>query len=70
MADYTQAERMMLAKKGHALPDGSFPVTDANSLHSAIKLVGNANDPAKAKAFIMRRARALQLKSAIPLSWM
>lgn len=61
---------MFLAKKGHAMVDGSFPVTDANSLHAAIKLVGQAHDPAAAKKFIMRRARALQLKSAIPLSWM
>lgn len=70
MATFTAAERMALAKRGHALPDGSFPIPDVASLHDAIQSVGRAKDPVKAKQFIIRRARALGAKSSIPLAWM
>ena len=70
MADFTEAERKALAKRGLALPDGSFPIRNADDLHNAIQAVGRAHDPAAAKAFIIRRARAMQMKSALPLSWL
>lgn len=70
MASFTKAQRMSLAKRGHALPDGSFPITDAEDLRNAIRDVGRASDPARAKQHIIRQARRLQMKSALPLSWM
>ncbi len=70
MADFTQAERNSLAKRGAAMPDGSFPIRNAQDLENAIHLVGRAKNPAAAKAHIIKRARALMLKSKLPLSWL
>lgn len=70
MTQFTEAERMSLAKKGAAMPDGSYPIRDAEDLHNAIQSVGRAKDPTAAKRHIVKRARALMLKSDIPLSWM
>ena len=44
--DYSREERMTLAGKGEALPDGSFPIADRRDLEKAIHLWGNAKDPA------------------------
>ncbi len=70
MADFTQAERNTLAKRGAAMPDGSFPIRNSEDLKNAIHLVGRAHDPAAAKRHIIKRARALMLKSQLPLSWL
>ncbi len=52
------------------MPDGSFPIRNAADLENAIHLVGRAKNPAAAKAHIIKRARALMLKSKLPLSWL
>lgn len=70
MTQFTEAERMSLAKKGAAMPDGSYPIQDAEDLHNAIQSVGRAKDPTAAKRHIVRRARSLQLKGELPLSWL
>lgn len=70
MAQFTQQERMMLAKRGMAMADGSFPIRNAEDLHNAIQAIGRAKDPAATKRFIIKRARAMQMKSALPLSWL
>ena len=44
--------------------------SDALRYGNAIHLVGRAHDPAAAKAHIIKRARALMLKSKLPLSWL
>ena len=67
--DYSQAEREALAKKGHAMPDGSFPIVDREDLENAIHLAGHAKDPGAAKAFIKKRAEALGLSNLIPDTW-
>lgn len=67
--DYSQAEREALAKKGEALPDGSFPIANVADLHNAIQAVGRASDSAKAKAFIIKRAKALGATSELPEDW-
>lgn len=69
MAEFTAAERRRLAKQGKAMSDGSFPIRNRSDLSDAIQLAGNASDPAKARRFIMRRARALGLTSMIPDTW-
>jgi hypothetical protein len=33
--EYSEAERAELARKGQALPDGSYPVPDCGGLHDA-----------------------------------
>ena len=67
--DMKVAERRKYAAKGWALPDGSFPINNAAQLKDAIRLVGNAKDPAKAKAHIIKRAEALGLTSMLPKGW-
>ncbi len=72
MADFTAAERQALAKRGHALSDGSFPIRPGNAkdLENAIRDVGRASDPTKAKAYIIRRARGMGMKGKLPLAWL
>jgi hypothetical protein len=67
--DVPEAERKQLADKGQALPDGSFPVASVSDLKNAIRAIGRAKDPAKAKAHIKRRAKALGKPELIPDSW-
>jgi hypothetical protein len=40
--DYSEAERAELARKGHALPDGSFPMPDCAAVGDAIDAYGRA----------------------------
>lgn len=61
--------RMALAKRGLAMPDGSFPIETEASLKDAIQAVGRAKDPDAAKAFIRKRAKALGCADQIPDSW-
>src|SRR5207248_11302960 len=58
-----------LADKGHALPDGSFPIANKGDLKNAIQAIGRAKDPGKAKAHIKARARALGAADMIPDTW-
>lgn len=69
LADVPDKERKKLARKGLALPDGSFPIRNAEDLDNAIRAIGRASDPAKAKAHIKKRAKALGLESKIPDQW-
>lgn len=67
--DYSADDRKKLAKSGHAMPDGSFPIEDEDDLHNAVKLAGNASNPAAAKAHIKKRAKAMGKTDAIPDTW-
>jgi ATP-dependent protease ClpP protease subunit len=67
--EYSQEERERLAKKGHALPDGSYPIVDREDLENAIQAIGRASDPDKAKRHIKKRARDLGLEELIPEGW-
>jgi hypothetical protein len=62
-------KRKRMAKGGTAMPDGSFPIANAQDLKNAIQAIGRAKDPAKAKAHIRKRARALGLTDLLPDSW-
>jgi len=57
--DYSPEQRKKMAKDGSAMPDGSFPIADCSDLKNAIQAIGRASDPAKAKAHIKKRKRAL-----------
>lgn len=69
MAELDTAERRKLARKGKALPDGSFPIRDREDLKDAIRSYGRANDKAKAKRWIERRARELNAEDELPEGW-
>lgn len=67
--DFSKADRDKDAKKGNAMPDGSFPIDDEGDLHNAIKLAGNSKNPAAAKAHIKKRAAAMKKSHLIPDEW-
>lgn len=67
---YTQDERDEMAKEGLALPDGSFPIADADDLKNAVQAFGRAKDKKQARAHIMKRARALAEEGLIPDNWL
>lgn len=57
--DVKQSERKSLAKKGDALPDGSFPIKNKKDLANAEHLVGLSKHPSAARKLIDRRKKAL-----------
>jgi hypothetical protein len=63
--DFDAKQRRDAARSGAAMPDGSFPIENASDLHNAMRAVGRAKDPAKAKAHIRSRAQALGLTSEL-----
>ena len=60
----------MMVKAGEALPDGSFPIKNADDLKNAIQAYGRAKDKEAAKAHIIKRATELDMNALIPDSWM
>lgn len=66
---FSTAQRDKHAKKGKALPDGSFPIVTEADLRNAIQALGRSKNPAAAKAHIIKRARALHKVSILPDSW-
>lgn len=69
LRNYDAEQRRDMAKRGLALPDGSFPVADCEDLKNAIQAIGRASDPAKAKAHIKKRASALGCDVDLPEGW-
>lgn len=60
--DYSDAQRKQLAAKGWALPDGSYPIVDAEDLGNAAKLAQSGHGDAEAaKALIRQRAEELNV---------
>jgi hypothetical protein len=63
-------KRKEYADKGVAMPSGDFPIPDEGHLKSAIGHLANYDgDKAKAKAHIIKRARALKLTNLLPAEW-
>lgn len=59
-ASINTAGRKALAAKGHALPDGSYPIPDKSHLHAAAVLAASGHGDVKAaKALIRKRAKEL-----------
>lgn len=67
--DVKTAERKKLAAKGQALPGGGFPIKTVADLKNAIQAFGRAKDKARAKALIIRRAKALGATNLLPAGW-
>lgn len=68
-ASFTEGMRTKLAKQGKAMSDGSFPIRNRTDLRNAISDVGRADDPEKAKRWIIKRARELKAVPDLPASW-
>jgi hypothetical protein len=67
--DFSDAERKKLADSGAAEPDGSYPIANTSDLSNAIHAYGRSSNPAKTKAHIITRARALGATSMLPADW-
>lgn len=61
--------RQRATDAGHAMPDGSFPIENAEDLKNAIQACGRAKDPEAAKAWIKKRAKELGAEDMLPASW-
>ena len=64
-------EREKLAKKGQALPDGSYPIRDVEDLKNAIQAYGRSkkSDRPEVRKHIMKRAHQLNYRHLIPENW-
>jgi hypothetical protein len=69
LADISAKQRENAAKKGFALPDGSFPIRSVSDLKNAIKAYGRAKDKTAARKHIRKRARALNRADLVPDAW-
>lgn len=69
MATFTMEQRAKLAEKKEAMPDGSFPIRNASDLKNAIQAFGRAKDKEATKAWIIKRAKELELSDLLPESW-
>ena len=67
--EFSDEKRKELADKGHAMPDGSFPIETVTDLHNAIQSIGRSKNYAKTKAHIIERAKALSATSILPDDW-
>lgn len=68
-SDISAAERRELAAKGHALPDGSYPIPDAEHLRAAAILCRSKHgDWRAAQKLIARRARELGVTNPLDAS--
>lgn len=56
-------------KKGEALPDGSFPITNKRDLANAISAYGRSKNPEIVKRWIIKRAKALGARDMLPENW-
>lgn len=60
---FSAEDRKALAKKGFALPDGTYPVETVEDLKNAITLAQSGHgNVSGAKALIRKRAKALNYK--------
>lgn len=67
---FTQAERDEMARAGHAMSDGSYPIGNMQDLRNAIRAVGRGSGNHDAiRRHIMRQARRLNAMDMIPDNW-
>ncbi len=66
---YTRNRRMEYAKRGWALPDGSYPIREVGDLRNAIQSYGLGKNKKRTRQHIMKRARQLGRLDLIPEDW-
>ena len=71
LAKISDEERMKLAKKGYALPDGAYPIRNVEDLKNAIQAYGRskASERRMVRKHIIKRARQLGQLKLIPPQW-
>ena len=63
-------KRKELIKKKKALSDGSFPIENKKDLKNAIKSYGLSKNKYKAKKWIIKRAKELNIENELPDKWL
>lgn len=67
---YSDKDREASAEKGHAMPDGSYPIEDKEDVENAIKAVGRGNaDHDAIRKHIIKNAKRLGCSNLIPDNW-
>lgn len=69
LRDFSPQRRQILARKGHALPDGSYPIENRGDVENAIRAIGRAKNRSAAMKHIVKRARALGATALVPAGW-
>lgn len=67
--EFSEEQRQELAEKGHAMPDGSYPIVTEEDLKNAIQAIGRSKDPDATRSHIKKRAKALGKEDLIPDEW-
>lgn len=70
--EFSDEKRAALAKKGHALKDGAYPIENEADLGNAVQAYGRAVAAGRGdevKAHITKRARALGATDKLPADW-
>ena len=67
--EFSDEKRQELADKGHAMPDGSFPIENVTDLHNAIQSIGRSKNYSKTKKHIIQRAKELEATNILPDDW-
>jgi ribosomal protein L32 len=57
--EFSDEKRKRMAKSGTAMRDGSFPISTPEDLSNAKRAIGRAKDPAKARAWVNKRAKQM-----------
>lgn len=66
--EWTTEQRKEAARKGQAMPDGSYPIVSVGDLKKAIQAYGRSPD-AETKRHIVKRARGLGHTDMLPAKW-
>jgi hypothetical protein len=71
LAKISNEDRAALAKEGKAMPDGAYPIRNAEDLKNAIQAYGRAkaSERAAVRKHIMKQARSLKQWDLIPSTW-
>lgn len=64
---FTEEERAELADKGHALPDGSYPMPDCDAVRRAYKAYGRAPESHRGALAALLRKRNDELRCGLDL---
>lgn len=69
--EFSDKKRKELADKGHAMPEGEYPIENEKDLENAIKAFGRAKEDEKeaVKEHITRRAKELKATDKLPADW-
>lgn len=67
---YSDDDREKMAKSGETMPDGSYPIKDAEDMDNAIHAVGRGGaDHDDIRKYIIGRAKDLDMSDKIPDNW-